>query len=245
MKVTHIWRFPIKSHGSEALDHVTLSAGQVMPYDRLWAVAHEQSKVDGSQWAPCQNFSRTSKAPMLSAITCKLDEAREEITLSHPDRDDLTIHPDTDGDRLIAWTEGFIPENRAQSARIIRGDGVGFPDSEFQSVTLGNMASHRAVEQEAGQSLSPLRWRGNIFFDGGAPWEEFDWLNQDVQVGDAIVRFRERTDRCLATHNNPETGLRDANVLAALDTWGHRDFTVRTEVIQGGRVAIGDKVTPL
>ena len=107
------------------------------------------------------------------------------------------------------------------------------------------MSSHRAVEQRIGQPLSIHRWRGNIWFDGLAPWEEFDWMDRDVRVGGAVLRVRERTDRCLATHNNPDTGRRDANVLGALDAWDHRDFSVRAEVVEGGRVAVGDSVERL
>ncbi len=245
IRVTDIWRHPIKSHGREALEAVTLTAGQTLPFDRRWAVAHDQSDVDGSTWASCGNFSRGSKAPMLAAISAKLDEATQTITLSHPDREDLTIRPDEDSQALIDWAGGFIPENRAQSSRIVRAQDAGFTDSDFPSVTLCNRSSHRAVEQRVGRPLSILRWRGNIWFDGGAPWEEFDWIDKEVQFGDAILRVIERTDRCLATQNNPETGRRDAEVLRALDHWGHRDFSVRAEVIRDGRVATGDKVQPL
>ena len=48
-KVTSIWRHPIKSHGREELDEVTLAAGQTMPGDRMWAIAHENSKADNSE----------------------------------------------------------------------------------------------------------------------------------------------------------------------------------------------------
>ncbi len=44
--------------------------------------------------------------------------------------------------------------------------------------------------------------------------------------------MRERTDRCAATTTSPETGLRDADTLAALDSWGHSDFSVRAEVVR-------------
>lgn len=40
--VTEIWRHPIKSHGREPLESVTLEAGKALPLDRLWAVAHER-----------------------------------------------------------------------------------------------------------------------------------------------------------------------------------------------------------
>jgi hypothetical protein len=240
-----IWRFPIKSHGRESVAQVMLSPGQGLPFDRLWAVAHEDSSADGSAWVSCRNFSRGAKAPGLAAITARLDEASGRVTLSHPDRADLTLDPDTEGQRLIDWAGGFIPAGRAQSARVVRGATRGFTDSDFPSVTLGNLASHRAVEQRLGQPLSIHRWRCNLWVEGLAPWEEFDWPGHEIAVGGARLRVVERTDRCLATHNNPETGARDADLLGTLDSWGHRDFTVRAEVIEAGRIAPGDSVRRL
>ncbi|SMX39118.1 MOSC domain-containing protein [Maliponia aquimaris] len=245
-RLTAIWRFPIKSHGREELDAVTLAPGRCLPWDRAWAVAHDQSDADGSAgWVPCQNFSRGSKAPMLAAIRAALDEAAGTVTLSYPGRDDLTLNPDTEGDRLIAWSQGMIPDNRARSARVIRSAGQGFTDSEFPSVTLCNLSSHRAVEQRLGRPLSIHRWRGNLWFDHGAPWEEFDWIGREIRIGEAVLVPRERTDRCLATHNNPDTGRRDLDVLGALGSWDHQDFSVRAEVVRGGRIAVGDTVGTL
>ncbi len=66
-----------------------------------------------------------------------------------------------------------------------------------------------------------------------------------MQIGGAVLRIRERTDRCAATTANPDTGQRDADTLGALNTWGHQDFSVRAEVIRGGPVAIGDSVQVL
>lgn len=44
MQVTALNRHPLKAHGRETVERVTLRAGQSMPYDRLWAVAHDASK---------------------------------------------------------------------------------------------------------------------------------------------------------------------------------------------------------
>ncbi|KMK68222.1 MOSC domain-containing protein [Puniceibacterium sp. IMCC21224] len=241
-RVTDIWRHPIKSHGREALDTVTLSAGQTLPWDRVWAVAHEKSDADGNIWVPCQNFSRVSKAPQLMALTATLDEATEVITLRHPARPDLRLAPDRDGDAFLDWVKPLMPENRAQSARIIRSRERGMTDSDFASVTLCNMSSHRAVEQKLGQPLSIHRWRGNIWMDGLAPWEEFDWMDREVQVGNAVFKVRERTERCVATTTNPDSGVRDADTLGTLRSWGHSDFSVRAEVVRSGDVSLGDPV---
>ena len=243
-RVASLWRYPIKSHGREEMAEVALSPGGTIPYDRHWAVAHEESGADGSAWVSCRNFSRVAKAPELMAITAQLDEGTNRITLSHPARANLTFDPDHDGTALIAWAGGFVPEGRARSARVVRGPGRGFTDSDFPSVTLCNHSSHRAVEQRAGQPLSIHRWRGNIWLDGLGPWEEFEWIGREVRIGAALLRVVERTGRCLATHANPETGRRDVDVLRTLDHWGHGDFSVRAEVIEGGVIRPGDPVSP-
>lgn len=243
--VTSIWRHPIKSHGRESLDAVTLIAGQTMPGDRIWAVAHELSKANNSAWSRCVNFSRGSKAPKLTAVNSELDDETGLVTLIHPDRPDLTFDPDGDISGFLDWVRPLMPDDRTPSARIVRVPGRGMTDSDFPSVTLCNMASHRAVEGQIGHDLSINRWRGNIWFDGLPDWQEFDWIGQEVQLGEVILRGRERTDRCLATTANPETGIRDADMLGALDHWDHRDFSIRAEVIRGGELRIGDKVTSL
>ncbi len=238
--VTNIWRHPIKSHGYEALQDVTVIPGQTMPGDRVWAVAHEASKADGTEWAPCANFSRGAKAPQLMAINS--ESHGDTVTLTHPNRPALTFSPDRDQQEFLDWVEPLMPKDRAASARIIRVPGRGMTDSDFPSISLCNMSSHRAVEQRLGQELSIRRWRGNIWFDGLPLWDEFDWLGREVQVGQAVLQVRERITRCLATTANPETGVRDADTLGALSSWGHQDFGIFVEVLRGGTIAVGDKV---
>ena len=105
-RVTDIFRHPLKSHGREALAEVTLSQGAAMPWDRRWAVAHEISKADGQEWAACANFSRVAKAPQLMAITARLNEADQSLTLSHPNRKDFTFQPDDERQLsgFLAWS---------------------------------------------------------------------------------------------------------------------------------------------
>lgn len=246
MHITALYRHPLKSHGREALQTVTLHAGQAMPFDRHWAVAHDASDADGSAWAPCQNFSRGAKAPALMAISAVLDEQSGTLTLTHPDRPDLTFDPDQDASIFLDWVRPLVPDDRALPDRILQLAQRGFTDSNYPSVSLCNTASHNAVSAQAETILSPLRWRGNIWIEGAAPWQEFDWVGQKITLGNATILIREPIVRCLATTANPETGARDVDTLGILNrTWNHQNFGIYAEVIEGGQVAVGDSLTVL
>ena len=184
--VAQIWRYPIKSHGREALQAVPLSAGKTLPWDRHWAVAHENSTADGSVWVPCQNFSRGAKAPLLMAINSRWDADRGQMHMRHPDLPDLQFNPDDadDQNRFLEWSAPLMPENRAKSARLIRAAECGLTDTDYPSVSIGNLSSHRAVSQKLGRDLSALRWRTNIWLDGLAPWEEFDLICRIIEIGE-------------------------------------------------------------
>lgn len=242
-RLAGLWRHPIKGHGAEPLQAVSLAAGRTLPWDRTWAVAHEAAKTDGAAWAPCANFSRGAKAPQLMAIRARLDEDAETVTLTHPDRPDLTFAPDREAAAFLAWVAPLMPADRAASARIVRVPGRGMTDSEFPSVSLIGTASLRALSDAVGRDLSPLRFRANFWIEGLAPWEEFDWIGRRLRLGEAELEVRERIGRCKATMANPDTGRIDADTLATLEnSWGHTDLGVYAEVVAPGRVAQGDRL---
>jgi uncharacterized protein YcbX len=216
-----------------------------MPWDRVWAVVHEASSVPDNAWARCSNFSRGAKAPALCAIDSELNEDSETLTLRHPDRPDLSFRPDHDQEAFLDWVRPLVPEDRAQPVGIVRLDGRGFTDSTFPSVSLCNLASHQAVSDRLGQDLSIHRWRGNIWFEGARPWAERDWIGKEVRIGECRLRIVENAERCMMTTANPKTGVRDADTLGALNTWGHQDFSVLAEVLTGGSLTVGHEVEVL
>lgn len=244
--VAALWRHPIKGHGREELDRVTLTEGQTMPYDRRWAVAHEMARADGSAWAPCAEFSRGAKVPALMAIDARTDEAAGTVTLTHPDRPALTFDPETQARAFLDWVRPLMPENRAQSTRIVRVEGRGMTDSDFPSISLINLASNDALGEQMEQDLSPLRWRANIHLTGLPSWSEFDLVGKTLRIGSAELEVREPIVRCLATTANPATGARDADTLGALKSvHGHQDFGLYGVVTKTGEIATGDSVEPL
>lgn len=247
ISVTDIYRHPVKAHGREALSAVTLLAGKTMPWDRTWAVAHEMAKFDDAnpEWAQCVNFSRGAKAPELMAINVTMDEAANTLTFTHPALDPLTINPDLaeDGAKLVAWTKPIMPADRAPSDRIVRAPDRGMTDTPFASISINSHTSLTNLSQSVGTPLSPLRWRGNIWIDGAAPWEEFNWIGRHARIGGALLKIVEPITRCPATTANPDTGKRDVDTLKFLsENYGHKDFGVYAEVVETGEIKTGDRL---
>ena len=242
-RIASIQRHPLKSHGREALDEVVLSAGHGLPWDRAWAVAHEAARLTPGEWAACANFSRGAKAPKLMAISARLDVAKAELTLSHPELAPLTFRPDDPADqaRFLEWVRPIVPADRAKPAAIFAARGVAMTDSDYQSVSLINLASNRALGMSMGLDLSPLRWRGNFWIEGLEPFAEADLPGRRIRLGAALLEVVEPIERCLATTANPETGVRDADTLAGLrDLVANQNFGVYARVIEGGTVRTGD-----
>jgi len=245
-RVAALWRHPVKGHGREALRRVALAKGQAMPWDRRWAVAHELAQLSEGAWAPCTNFSRGAKAPALMAIDARVDEATGRITLSHPDRPDLTFDPDRDTQAFLDWVSPLVPANRARPVRLFRLDGRGLTDTDFPSVSLLNLASNADLAARMGAEVSPLRWRCNIHLEGLEPWAETGLIGRTLRIGTAELQVREPIRRCMATTANPATGARDLDTLGALERrLGAPDFGIYAEVTAGGALAAGDAVEVL
>lgn len=243
--LAQIWRHPIKAHGFEALQRSAVNVGQTLPWDRTWAVTHEASKAEGGDWAHCSNFSRGAKAPALMAIGAMLDEAEVALTLTHPDQSAFSFRPDkpTDAARFLDWVQPLMPTDRAASAGVVRTTGQGMTDTDFPSISLGSLSTLDEVSAKVGKKLDPRRFRMNFWMDGVDPWEEFNWIGRKVQIGDMYFEAKARITRCKSTMANPDTGLRDAETLDALDQgWGHRDFGIALVAQTDGTVAVGDTV---
>lgn len=242
-RLDRIVRHPVKSVGYEDLAEATLSPGRPLPGDRAWAVAHAAAVLpaDGG-WAPKMHFLRGVAGPELMAIRAET-AADGRLSLTHPRAGRLEFDPATEGDRLVAWLAPLWPEGRPAPARLVPAPPTGLGDCPDPFVAVLSQSSLRALGQRMGKALSIHRFRGNLWLDGLAPWEEFDQLGKRLRIGPALLAVRAPITRCKATTTNPETGRVDADTLAALEAgYGHNDFGVYAEVLEGGTIRPGATV---
>jgi hypothetical protein len=198
---------------------------------------------DGSEWAPCANFSRGSKAPGLGAITSKLDESMGVITLDHPDLGSLTFNPDDEPQKLIDWAGGLIPKNRAPSHRVIRARAQAFTDSDFPSVTSW-VTWPLTGRSRRGSGMAPRRIAGAVTC-GSRGRNRGRNSTGSVGIFALAPRCCDPKSAPIAvlppiTTPRPARGMTISSMCS--NSFGHRDFTVRARVIASGEVAIGDEV---
>jgi uncharacterized protein YcbX len=195
--------------------------------------------------------------------TVVADYDGDALTLGFPDGREVAAEATYDG----TITTSFF--NHPKEARQVRGP---FNDalSEFfgQPLRLVGAASavdrgrHGAISVVSQASLrhladvaerdavKPRRFRMLIEVDGIAAHEEDGWVGRQVRVGSALVRGCGHVGRCVITTRDPDTAEADLDTLKLLATYRHKigtteplAFGIYGEVLEGGRVAVGDAVT--
>lgn len=239
-RLAHIWRHPLKGLGSEALETVDLDPEQAVVGDRLWALLNASAE-DSDAWQPRRNFLQVASGPRLAAISA--ETTARGIRLTHPDRPPLDFDPEQEGGALAEWIGDLWPSDRPGPARLVKAPVQGMTDVDFPSVSVGNLASLRALSQKAGTEVDMRRFRINLWLDGLAPWEEKNLLDREITLGSARLTPVEPIQRCRAPDANPASGARDIAMLRLLeDGWDTRDFGVYFKVDKAGTARIGDRL---
>lgn len=250
LTVTQICRYPVKGLSAEPLPRVELSAGKAIAQDRRFAIAHGTTRFDPSapEWLPKARFLQLMTNERLARLRTRFEESTGILTI---ERDGKTVaHADVTsaaGRNVIeAFFAAFMSAEMRGAPRLVEAPGHTFADSPSRLLSLINLASVRDLERVARARVDRLRFRGNLYFDGGDAWDEMRWRTRRLRIGTALLRVTEPIERCAATNVNPETAARDLNLpLTLQEGFRHSDLGVYAEVIAGGTISVGDAISLL
>jgi uncharacterized protein YcbX len=250
MRVERISRYPVKGLSPEYLEEVDLSPGQGLPHDRRFAFAQGDSPFDPAdpKWLPKRNFACLMANARLAGIHAAYDPRANTLTLRAEGRAPLLADMREEADRRAAedWMTAFMGEEARGAMRLAEVPGHIFTDIAIKAVSIIGLASITELGERAGMELEPLRFRANLLFSGAAPFAEMDWIEREVLLGRARLKVFKRIKRCVATEVNPGTAERDAQPPKwLLQHYGHGNLGVYAEVLEGGRVAVGDALEVL
>lgn len=247
--ITALYRHPVKGLSPEAIETVELTAGAFFPCDRLYAVENGPSGFDPAApaYRPKTAFLMLMRDARLAALAARYVEATTTLTLALDGQEVLRADLSTPEGRaeLEAFLTFYMGEEARGPLRLLTApDGFRFTDSVRSGfLSLLNLESVRDLAGRMGAVLDPRRFRMNLHLEGWPAGAELDLAGTRLLAGEAEIAVLKRTERCAAVNVDPDTALRDLNVVKGLvAAYGHADCGIYAKVVRSGRVRVGDRI---
>jgi uncharacterized protein len=203
----------------------------------------------------------TTRTPALLSIEPTWNPAHNALALRFPDGNVVQGTPEPgaraatrtyDGREIPGW---IIPGPLSDALSSYLGRAVhlfkrdpGHLGHDDEPVTLMSEASLRALAPECNGTIpDQRRFRMTVMITGTDAWAEHAWSEQNVSIGEVLLRVIAPVPRCAVTTRNPESGATDMRVLHALARLrGKNDITfgVWCDIIRPGHMRVGDLVMP-
>jgi GntR family transcriptional regulator/MocR family aminotransferase len=244
--VSKIYRYPVKGLSAQPLSSVAVEASKPLANDRVFALVRPGAPIDSNdpQWAKKGLFVMLMLDEGLARVSTQLDVETLQFTATLGNRQVAKANLASEADRAslgdFFWQ--LLPALPAPPV-LVRSRSGHFMDKPDNVISLINLATVRSLEEQWGYEINPLRFRANIYVDGPAPWEEFDWIGSNIRIGGALFTVDRKNGRCGATNVNPLTGRRDLDIPGSLRAgFGHKNLGVYLTACEGGRIAVGDEL---
>ena len=249
--IAAIYRYPVKGLGPDPLESAELVPGQTIAGDRLYAIENGPSGFDAAHpaYLPKSRFLMLMRNERLAALRTAFDQATHTLAVTanggEAARGDLRT---PEGRRAIeAFFAAFCADELRGPPKVLHGAGHSFSDVARKVVSIINLASVADLETILGVPVHPLRFRANLYVQDWPAWSELDLVGREVAIGSsARVKVVKRITRCAATNVDPDTGIRDLHIPETLmRNFDHTDCGVYAEVVAGGLVACGDRMSEI
>ena len=260
LKLTQIWIYPVKSLGGISLPGGKVT-GKGLQYDRRWMLVDEEGKFITQRVYPEMALFHPSLSGTRLTITHGTDAV--DISLDQP--------PVGEGAKVQIWDDVVtaIEVSRAHSEWFsdhlkMKCQLVYFPEENERPVDPVYKVNDEHVSLADGypfliigqSSLDDLnsklataipinRFRPNLVFSGGEPYEEDLW--RDFSVGNTRFVGVKPCARCVLTTVDPDTGEKGTEPLRTLATYRRRDnkiyFGQNLVALDHSDIHVGDLIT--
>jgi uncharacterized protein len=247
--IQSIYRYPVKGLTPEPLQRVTLTAGQTVPCDRLYAIENGPSGFDPAapRHQPKLRYLMLMRNERLAALRTRLDDASHTLIIDYEGREaargDLRT---ADGRAAIErFFASFSADELRGPPKLLHAHGFSFSDVAAKVVSIINLNSVADLENYVGAPIDPLRFRANLYVTGWPAWQELDMVGRTISTGNGVqAKIVKRIVRCAATNVDPTTGMRDLAIPDTLmKTFGHADCGIYAQVVTAGEIAVGESVS--
>jgi uncharacterized protein YcbX len=152
--------------------------------------------------------------------------------------------------RIVAGSfSAALSSHVGRLVRLVESEGSIDRGADGAASLISRASLARLAEVGDVSQVDPRRFRMLIEVDGPDAHAEDGWVGEQVQIGEAVVRFRGHVGRCLITSRDPDTGVVDLPTLdlfrsyrSGLDTTEPLPFGIYGEVVHPGPISVGDPV---
>ncbi len=255
-RVVALYRYPVKGFTPERRDELVVQDDGRIAGDRVlafrFADAATPEERDGLDYWPKAKGLPMQDFPALAALRLRYDDgvvriSRGDEVLAEAGIDSAGRHALVEAVTayVLATPEGKRLRGKLPLVLVGDGDSSRFQDRPRGFVSLHGQESRLALEDALGCDADDRRFRSNVVMEGFGAWEELAWC-RGLRIGDVAFTVEGPIVRCLATHANPDTGVRDAAVLTTLTRKvGQQQPTLGRLLLpqnHGGTIRTGDEI---
>jgi uncharacterized protein YcbX len=256
-KVVALYRYPVKGFTPERCERITVLPGGRVAGDRVLNFRFADAPVADTAWCRKYHGVVLANTPGLARLNVRFGDSTPRLRIALKDQMLADEALDEAGrQRLADAVTGYVlsldeSPLKGHAGHLplkLVGDGVvpRYQDNEAGQVTLHSRESLASAALALGDTgLDELRFRHNIVIEGVAAWEEQSWVGRAVRIGGLEFGTVVPKVRCLATHANPVTGLRDLEVMQTLvRAFSQQQPTFGVGMLSsaGGEIRVGDAV---
>jgi uncharacterized protein YcbX len=259
--LTELYVYPIKSLGGISLQEAMVT-DRGLQYDRRWMLVDEQGRFLSQRERPTMALFQvfiqndtlqvvhkhfpTQKIliPLESQITAKQVMVWNDICQA------LTVS--ADADEFFSTHLGqkaqlvYMPENshrKVETRYASRGEITSFSDG-YPFLLIGQ-SSLDDLNSRLESAVPMNRFRPNLVFSGGEPFEEDHW--QQFQIQNITFTCAKPCARCVVTTIDQETAIQGKEPLRTLSSYRKQNNKIlfgQNILHQGsGKIALGDIIT--
>ncbi|MDQ2796881.1 MAG: MOSC domain-containing protein [Actinomycetota bacterium] len=225
-RVAALFRYPVKSMGSEGLTDVEVSWHGVAG-DRRWAFVRDGVVRSGFPWMTIRERS---------------DMGQYQPSFVDPDRpNNSATTVNTPSGAELDIVDPALADELGDGVRVIKQDRGVFDVMPLSLITTQTVASLGAL---LGAELAARRFRANLLIEaaGGAAFPEDAWVGCVLQIGELRMRVDQRDERCVVVNVDPVSAERDPAILRTIARERQARLGVYGSTVRPGRVAVGDPV---
>jgi uncharacterized protein len=235
--LARVRRYPVKSMAGEELDAARVTYAGIVG-DRVYAFIDQGNQSDFPWMTARQGHEMILFRPrFLNAPTCEDDI---------PSREQYAIEVTTPEAKKFEMGDAALTsylESRFGRRLRLRFSERSMTDA--RPVSIMGLASLRALSQEAGLQLDPIRFRANFYvnWENDKPYFEDELVGRELQIGEQVMlQIVKKDGRCIITTLDPQTAASSPVVLEKVAREHQGFIGVYAAVLREGIVRADDPI---